>query len=45
MTVIPSFVSPEPSSSPEQRLLVGGVADQAGAGLLVSGVEKINTSP
>ena len=45
MTVTPSFVSPESSSSSEQRLLVGGVADQDGARLLVSGVEELDTSP
>ena len=45
MTVTHSFVSPESSSSAGQRLLVGGVADQAGARLLVSGVEEFHTSP
>ena len=33
------------SSTAEQRLLVSGVVDQHGARILVSGVEKINTSP
>ena len=44
MTVTPSFVSPESSSSAEQRLLVSGVADLRGARILVSGVEEIDTS-
>ena len=45
VTVTPSSVSPGSSSSSELRLLVGGVADQAGARLLVSSVEEIDTSP
>ena len=45
VTVTPSFVSLESSSSSEQRLLVGGVADQDGARLLVSGVEEIDSWP
>ena len=41
----PEILDRSTSFLTEQRLLVGGVADQRGARPLVSGVEKIDTSP